>query len=305
MILYGDVFDNIVRAMRAGDNTVEQERIHRRLNQDAQAIARRDSWAMLRQTLDITWDDTAVQLPSDLIGIDMVWDDTNKVEYLPRNRAAAGREEPTLRYYTYPADTPLVSITDARLVPDSATMISDALEASGETVVGEYMQIEGDWQIYKITAASTNQFTISPTYKGRAEASYVQAIVRPVQTQMLMLAAPTGVLIESTTVTLHYWKQPDTMRKPTDIIPFPTADVLEFRSLARLPETKTLRPVTQTQVDAAFAEAAGLNPDKPGPRYLTDTMGRRQTQSPNHYMSRGGIPRVEGVYETWRRNRLT
>lgn len=261
---------------------------------------------MLRRTLVFDWASEAIQLPSDLIGIDMLWDDENKIEYFPRNHATVGRDEPTLRYYLYPADTPLETADDATLTPGIPSLVSDTLEASTETLVGEYVQVEGDWQLYEITAESGNLFTISPAFKGKAEVSMAKVVVRPVQTQMLMLAAPEGVQIASTELTLHYWKQPDTLRDPTDIVPFPTADVLEFRSLSRLPETKTLRPVTQTQVDASFAEAVALNPDKPGPRFLRDTLGRRQSQSANHYMSRGShTSSVERIPYLWQRNRLT
>lgn len=310
MILFGDIFDNVVRAMRAEDSVHEQQRAMRRLNQDCQAIGRKESWAMLRDTLSISWSaGTPYLLPSDLIGIDLVWDEDNYIEYVGRNRSHAEKDEPLYRYVTYPAETPLAELTDAKLVPGLASLVSTQLAAEelGDDIVGEFVQVEGDWQLYEITAQSGTLFTIDPAFKGAGEIDQAIAVVRPAQTQMIDLVAPDNVSIPTTTLKIHYWRQPGTLRDPHDIVPFPTADVLELRTLSRIPEARQLRPVSQTQVDQALQEALALNPDKPSPRRAKDRLGRVLTQSPLHYKARNGIASDSlyaptGVHEIWRRN---
>lgn len=308
MILFGDIFDNVVRAMRAEDSPAEQDRALRRLNQDAQAIGRKESWAMLRERMEIAWAGVPVLLPANLAGIDLVWDEDNAIEFTGRNRSHAEKDEPLFRYVTYQAESPLVSASDARLVPGMPSLVSSTLEAYDGDLVGEYVQVEGDWQMYRIIAQSGNLFTLSQAFKGLAEVSQALAVVRPKGTLMLELVAPDNVQVPTTTITFHYWTLPDTLREPMDIVPFPTADVLELRTLSRIPEARKLRPVSQTQVDQALQEAMALNPDKPSPRRAKDRLGRTLTQSPLHYMPRNGLASESlyaqsGVHTIWQRNR--
>lgn len=308
MILFSDIFDNVVRAMRAEDSPAEQDRALRRLNQDAQAIGRKESWAMLRERLEVSWSGAPLLLPSNLVDFDLVWDEDNAIEFIGRNHSHAEKDEPLYRYATYPADAPLVTAKDARLVPGMSSLVSNTLESHDGDLVGEYVQVEGDWQMYQITAQSGNLLTLDSDFKGRGEVSNALAVVRPKGTRMLDLVAPDNTHLPTTNLTLHYWRTPDTLREPMDIVPFPTADVLELRTLSRIPEARKLRPVSQTQVDQALQEALALNPDRPTPRGARDRLGRTLTQSTLHYMPRNGLASgslyaQSGVHAIWQRNR--
>lgn len=291
--------------MRAEQNPEEQQRALRRLNQDALAIALRDSWADLRQRSELTWGGSALQLPSNLAGIDLVWDDDNGIEYIPRNRASGEQEENAFRYSTYAVGSPYATATDASLTQDSGTLSSTTLAAAGSLIVGEYFYVDGEPQMYLISAFDdvTDLYTFTPAYRGTGTKSSARVTVRPPSTQMLILLAPEGQAVPTGSFTLHYWKMPDTLRDAHDIVPFPTAEVLTFRAISRLPEARKLRPISQAQVDGALAEALAINPDKPLPRLAKGIQGRRIDFSRNHYSPRSNENvRVNRVYDTWRQN---
>jgi hypothetical protein len=305
MILFGDIFDEVVRAMRAEQNPEEQRRAMRRLNQDQLAIALRDSWADLRSVLELEWAGSALQLPSNLAGIDLVYDDLNDIEYIPRNRSAGERVENSHRYSLSPVGSFLAASTDAVLAQDSTVLASDTLAAVGSSLVGEYFYVEGEPQLYLISAFDDTEdlFAFSPAYRGVGTRTSVRVAVRPPNTQTLTLLAPEGSEPPSGTISVHYWRVPDTLRDPHDIVPFPTAEVLTYRSISRLPEARKMRPISQAQVDASLSEALALNPDKPMPRLAKGINGSRIDFSRNHYASRDNADlRVNRMYDTWRRN---
>ena len=84
MVLFNDIWKELVRATRSRNNNEEQDEILRAVNQDQRAIAAKDSWDELRADTEYTWAGTAIQLPSNVLGIDLVWDDTNGIEFKHR-----------------------------------------------------------------------------------------------------------------------------------------------------------------------------------------------------------------------------
>jgi len=305
MVLFGDVFTEVIRAMRAERNPEEQERAMRYLNQDALAIGLRDSWADLRVRAEYTYTGSAIQLPSNLAGIDLLWDDINGTEYQPRNRSASEKEENAFRYITYPVGTALTTATDVTVAQDSTSMASSTLAAVGDTLEDEYLYIDGEPQLYQITAfdSDTSLFTITPGYRGTGSKTSASAVVRPPTTLMLDLVAPEDYAVPTGAFILYSWRRPDVLRDPGDLVPFPTSDVLTHRTISRLPEARKLRPISQAQVAAALQEALALNPDKPMPRFAKNQFGNKLDFSRNHYSPRMyENVRVNRVYDTWRRN---
>jgi hypothetical protein len=306
MVLFGDILEEVIRAMRASQNPEEQARILRRLNQDLFALALMDSWADLRKKQTISWTGTAVQLPSNLVGIDLVWDDVNEIQYHARNVSAAEQYENMYRYMLSPVGDALLTAEDVSVEQDSTTLTSTTLAASGSTLVGEFLVLNGEPQVYKITAHNSGNFTIYPAYRGRGDKQQVSATVRPPGTQQVELTAPGNSEAPSGSIDIYYWQLPTMLRDDNDVVPFPTADVLTFRSLSRLPEAKARRPISQTQVQEALDEALSLNPDKPLPRVAKDLQGNRMDFSRNAYSpmpSGRGFTR-HGVYDIWQRNRI-
>ena len=305
MILFGDILNDVLRAIRAERNLLEQKRAIGKLNQNAQAIALKDSWQLLRRRLEISWTGTPVQLPGDLIGIDLVWDDANQIEYHARNRSAAARPEGAFRYALYPVGDALLQVSDGAFVQDADSFTSEALDASGETVVGEYISVEGDTQLYKITEATGSLFSMSPAFRGEGSVSGKRITVRPPTVMQIELSAPYGSTVPTGTITIHYWKTPDTLRDRDDVVPFPTAEVLTMRTLSVIPEARKDRPVSQAQVDKALSEALSMNPDKPLPRLAKGLNGDAIDFNRDYYYgacdrSIGGSMKVQDICQTRR-----
>jgi hypothetical protein len=304
MVLFGDIFDEVVFAMRAKNNADEQARARRKLNEDYQAIAHEDSWAEMRDIEELTWTGDAVQLPANLFGIDLVWDDDYEIEFLPRNRSASEHDETAFRYYTYPVGTSLVEVDDGRINQDGTTLNSSELTASGETIVGEFFYVEGMVQLYEVTAVVGDNYTFTPAYRGMGNSSGAKVVVRPSTTKMLQITAPANHELPTGTITLHYWKQPPYLRDPSDIVLLPMGDVLTLTTLGQMSEARKHRPISQSQVDRALQKALAQNPDKPQPRVLRGIHGRKIDFSENHYADRRTVGlRQNRIYDTWQTNR--
>jgi hypothetical protein len=289
-----------VAAMRAQQNPKEQQYALRRLNQDMYALAMRDSWLDLR--VKITVSGTSAQLPSDLIGIDLVWDDQNGIEFLHRNRSTPALQDEAYRYVLYPAGNPLAVVKDAALQQDGTGLSSPDLEAAlGEDAVGEYFVVNGEQQVYRIESLNNGHYTFTPGYRGAGSSSSNTLTVRPVGTQLIELEGPHGTHLPTAEFDLHYWRMPTMLRDPHDVVPFPTADVLTFRAISRIPAARQLRPISQAQVDAALSEALALNPDKPKPRLLQDLGGRRVDFNHSFYAPRHAVmDRGEQLVTRWK-----
>jgi len=292
MILFGDIFNEVVWAAQMQRNPEGLNRITRRLNMDLRAICARESWADLRREATYTWDgSTPIQLPSNLVGIDMVWDDAHEIEYLPRNTSASERFEYVFRYHTYPVGSTLAEVEDGEFAQDEKVMSSAALGAlvdAGLDVEGEYFYVGGSDQLYLMgTRASGSIFNFTPGFRGYGSVSGGKVTVRPQGTRMLKLVSDDLSWLPTTEINVHYWVWPDSMRDPEDIVPLPTADVLLFRTLARTAEARKLRPVSQSQVNEALREALALNPDKPGPRKAHGLHGREIAVDDRLYRSPG------------------
>jgi hypothetical protein len=160
--------------------------------------------------------------------------------------------------------------------------------------------------VYKITAFAAELFTISPAYRGKGTKTGATALVRPAATKQLELVAPYGATVPSGEVDIYYWSLPTMLRDMNDMVPFPTADVLAFRSMSRLPTTRKLRPISQTQVREALLEAQAINPDKPRPRLAKNLQGTDIDFNRDHYRPLSDGRRFERhpVYDTWQKNRI-
>jgi len=291
-ILYGDVFDEVVEAMRADGSESGKAKAGRRLNSDYQALAIMESWAEMRKNIEITYSGSAIQLPSDLIGIDLIWDDTYEIEYLGRTRDGAEHDEQAYRYYTYPVGSALAVLDDVTVNQDGTTFLSTDLETladAGQSYDDEYFYVDGEDQLYKITSRVADLFTFTPAFRGLGNRSSASMVVRPPTTLMLDIVAPEGCTSPTGTIDAHYWKKPDTLRDPMDQILLPTSDVLILRSLSRLPESKPHRPVTMSMAMDARKEAMALNSSPPRPRLARGLNGRPFTASDSLYSKRSSV----------------
>ena len=303
-ILFGDALDEVVEAMRAQDNEPRKDKARRRLNADYQALAKKESWLGLRKKTTLTYAGSELQLPSNLIGIDMVWDDTNKLEFMGRTRHDAKAGEYAYRYYTRPIGSALATVDDVDISQDQTTFVSDELLALGLTTDDEWFYVNGEDQLYQITSNSDNIYTFSPAYRGRGTHSSATIVVRPPDTLMLDLVAPEGHTLPTGSFEVYYWTMPDYLRDAQDIIHLATLDCLVLRSLSRLPEAKAHRPVTKTMADDALSEALSLNPTPPEPRLARGLNGLPVSMGAELYRARG-YEKIQstGIRNIWQANR--
>jgi hypothetical protein len=304
-VLYGDVLDEAVDACRASAHPDKIKRIDRRINNDYQAIAKMASWAELRTTKTLTKAD-AIQLPSNMIRIDLVEDEDNGIQYMDRKHSDANEEPLVWRYYTYPVSGALATADDGAVNQDATLLTSTtlaALQDAGTDMVGEFFYVDGEDQYYEITEYSGGAFTFTPAYRGNGNKTECSVVVRPPDTKIMQLEPPTGVSGLTTEVVMHYCTAPDRLRDPQDIVRLPTSDCLVLRALSRLPEAQPHRPVSKTMVDEALREAMALNPGPPLPRTARGIHGRRIVFDGSGYQSRSGTY-IAPVKETWQINRI-
>jgi len=307
MFLFGDVFTELKSAMRAENNIPEQDKALRRVNIKLREIAKLDSWAEMRQKIELSYSGSAVQLPSNLLGIDLVWDDDTEVEYHDRNRAASEAPETASRYYTYPVGSNLAQVDDVAINQDGTTFVSDDLLALGLTTDDEWFYVDGVWQYYQITSNVDNLYTFAPAYRGRGNLNAARITVRPKTTLMLQLVGPYGVEVSSATIDLHYWAMPDMLRDDSDIVPLPTSDVLVLSTLASLPEARKDRPVSDKKVLEATEKALSMNPDRPRARVPRGIHGKQIDYSGNPYARRGSATgnSIDTMVTKWRSSGIT
>jgi hypothetical protein len=302
MILFGDIYKEVIAAMRAESNPEQQAKARRRINSDYRAIVARDSWADLRDMKTLSWAGSPIQLPSNIQGIDLVWDDLNGLEFLRRNHADIQPNTNAVLYYTYPVGTFLARVSDGAFAPGNSSFDSPNLEAEALTLVGEFFYVDSEEQLYEITEVSGSLVTFTPEYKGQTAKSAAVISVRPPYTMMLELYGPYGNQLPTAELQFFYWKQPDTLVHDEDIVHLPTQDVLALRSLGNLPEARKLRPVTKTDIKEAFKEATGLNPDRPRPRLAKGVTGRVIDFTRNYYgASSSGRGRSCALRDRWQR----
>ena len=307
MFLFGDVFTELKSAMRAENNPKEQEKALRRANMKLREIAKLDSWAEMREVMELSYTGSAVQLPSNLLGIDLVWDDNNEIQYHDRNRAASEAPETASRYYTYPVGSHLAQVDDVAINQDGTTFVSDELLALGLDTDDEWFYVEGVEQYYQITSNVDNLYTFAPAYRGTGNVNAAKITVRPKTTLMLQLVGPYGTEVSSATIDLHYWAMPDMLRDDSDIVPLPTSDCLTLSTLASLPEARKERPVSDKKVQEAIDKALSMNPDRPRARVPMGVNGKQIDYSGNPYGRRGSSTNqtLNTMVRKWRSDGIT
>lgn len=265
MIAAGPLLDELYSILNAKNDQEMKRRIDRQLNSEYFELCRECSIAALRAppvTLDFSEDTdaTGLYLPSDLLGIDLVWDDENDQEFVEKDRPAASLDEWGYRYYRYlPTRTSLYEGSDLILATGASSFTSTALTAAGTAVNGYYAQFDDEPGFYKLTSGTT-PFTFEPTYHGPAK-SQAAFSIRPWQyTQKMCIIDPDEAAIDDRIVYVHYWRAPVPIYRRSDVIMLPHAEVLKLRVLRSIPEAKGRFSVSESMLSNALRKMLSLNP---------------------------------------------
>ena len=268
MIQAGILVENILQVSHGLNDKAMKERVWRYLNQEYLAICQRVSIQGLRLDIDISFSSvgtTGVYLPSDLLGIDRVRDNTNDIEFIPRNESGIQPDEDSYRYYRYkPESSALLRDDDVIIDKKAATFTSvstSALVAAGTDVTDEYVRLGSEFGMYKITN-NVSPFAIEPTYYG-PDLTEGDIRIRPKETEKLVIVNKSQTPLQDRTVTVYYWKMPQPLYDNSDIIELPITEVLELRVLRRMPEAKPFHPVSENEIKDAMADLKRENPDFP------------------------------------------
>lgn len=293
MQTFGQITRDILEAMNRVNDPDMELRVRNAINIVLPEICAELSVAQLRDkvTLDFSDDsyDTGMLLPSDLIGIDEV-KDSDGYSYYERNRFGIDPDEAGYRYYRYyPRTTPLIQGTDLSVTNEGSSFTSATLDAAivAETIstaVGEYVRFGQGAEYYKITT-NTSPYSFTPTYYGPTLTN-ADVMVRPEETQRMVLIDPTETALTDRTMTVYYWKAPRALYRASDRVPLATAMPLVLRVLRRMPEAKERRPVSQGEIDRAMAMLKRLNPAFPRHPNVRGVTNKPMSYSTNPFKTR-------------------
>jgi hypothetical protein len=268
MIQAGQIVGQIFDVLNAHSQPDLQARIWRVLNFQYTELAKELSWADLRcgqpASMDFSAsgvDTSGLRLPSDLLGIDIVWDTANGVEFLGKDRPFANLNEWGYRYYTFhqPSRANLFDGSDLVLGHGASSFASASLSASGVDPTDEYVVFDSEPGVYRITGG-TGPFTFAPTYYGPQRTNRVFC-VRPWQiTKSICIIDPSEQHLYDRSVDVYYWCLPPPLYRMSDIIMLPAAEVLMLRTLRAMPEAKGVFSVSESMLLGAFRKAAKQNP---------------------------------------------
>jgi len=222
------------------------------------------SVAALRTTVDIDFTSgysDGMILPSNIAGIDMVRDDDD-YEFYEKNVADIEPSEYGYRFYRdVPSTEGLITGTDAVVSYGGTSFVSATVTASSEEAKGEYIRFGQGLEYYKITTTDS-PFTITPAYYG-PPLSAGDFVVRPPETNRMVILNSSEVELEDRTMTIWYHKTHPGLYRESDQILLPDNDYIFLRVMRNLPETKERFPVSQAALKETKAEMFRMNPSFP------------------------------------------
>lgn len=264
MIPCGMVMDEL-KELVPGVNEDMENRLWRQLNYHYFEICKETSWAELRcdpATLDFSAsgvDSTGVYLPSDLYGIDLVWDNDDEIEFHRVDMPVSELDERKYRYYLHTASrASLYEGTDVVVAKGASSFTSAALTAAGTDPDAQYVMFNDEPGFYLVSSATT-PFTFAPTYHGPSQSNKPFA-VRPWQhTKKMVIQEPDGDLLYDRDVLVYYWRAPTPLYRVQDPIQLPSVEYLKLKVLRSIPEAKGSFPVSDSMLREAKRVATKEN----------------------------------------------
>ena len=242
-------------------------------------------------------------LPPNLAGIISVRRSDTGVLVWPRDQAGARADENIPRYFTslVPAaesDSDLPFLSTGSISAGGSTITCPALYVLSETVdlVGMTIVVNNEQYgnyFYTIESVNDDDQTIGITGNHPYEETNADIRVRPAElSQKFTVVDSAEAEIDNVEFNVCYWKTPNPLSLPTDIIPMAYPTLLELMTIRRLPNTKDRRPVSKSELDDAQRVARVREPKIGVSQKPVDESGQKFTFSPSYngrqpYVNRG------------------
>ena len=257
---FKESMDNILDAALGREDEKIRARAKRIYQQKYFYAIRKHSFQLARTRIEVDFtamtDETGLYLPSNLFGIDAIWDEDNEVRFWPRNRFGVDYEDFGFRFYTYtPETTPVASGDDLVLAHGGTTFVSASLTTDYSD--DNYVKFGGEPGFYLLSAIKT----FSPTYYGPDIAAGGHWQIRPKETQKLVLVDANEKVLDDRSVYVYYWQAPEPLYMDWQEPILPDMKWVELMVLREIPEAKARRPVSEREIEKAEAEVLAMNPD--------------------------------------------
>jgi hypothetical protein len=260
MISLLDIVDTTLRAMRRSNEEADRKLCKKFVNKFYFGICRAVYIKELgrRITVDLSSAlySSGMWLKSNMADILQVLDVDDGFEYVHRDRAAVGGDDPTYRYYDYvPSDGALATGSDLAVRKDGTTFES-ALAADH---TGQYIKFGGELGFYLLTAVKT----FTPAYKGD-NLQGQDYVIRPEDTRKLVCINSQQEEITDRSVYVDYWQYPMPLYRDTDMPILASTRALELmvmREAMIVIGKRTLAAnAYENEIEAAMKELIKLNP---------------------------------------------
>ena len=265
----GDLIRKILTTTNRSNDALVRARAWDIMRQHYYSIAKRQSWELMRQVIELDFTDAdatgRMWLPSNLLGIDRVRDEDG-FEFYPRDRHDVEPDDHGFRYAAWRGESQPLFYGRGSVVHGASVFTCEALTDNHagywvEFATGEY---------FLLTAAKA----FTPAYYGPTNSNSAEITVRPVRTQVMSIYDENEEVLSDRTMTVYFWALPPQLWKDSDEILLPDATWLELLIFRDLPEAKDRRPVNQREIADAEARCQMLNPAFPRERVSRDRRNR-------------------------------
>ena len=264
MFAISGIWDSLYKQFNAKDDARKEE-IRAESRKAYYELCKETSWENMRDSIPYSYNesDDGMWLPANLIGIDAVTDGIDV--WKKTNPPAASNTNSTQKLWFIAEHnrTPLVSGTGLA-IDDGSTTFSGASAITSDHV-GEYIRIGGQSAVYKLASATTLE---TPYYGDKQTNASFE--VRPVGTKRIKLLSESAET-DRTAATIYYWRFPDQIYNPDQLMLLPTARVLELATSVRINGTdRDTEGKNDAQKDlygskgryeGELSRATSLNPD--------------------------------------------
>jgi len=277
----GNIWERIYNDAKLGHKKEFVKRVVRSVYYEI-CMAPEVSWVNLRDEVELDFsnaeDATGLWLPSDVIGIDSVWDITNDIEYLGRDedKVKEPRDSNYMWYFSEIARDNGWYGTDCTISHGGTSFsISSGIT---EDVTGSYVSFGVEPGVYKIEsvngASPYTTFNLDQTYYGPSldgdatpESSYS---IRPMGTKKITLLDSGGSFDSDASVSVFCTRLPPPLYLANQITMLPNDNVIYERAMSELAPSSTIKREHFNSYQFELGDMMKRNPTYDGPSYPRD-----------------------------------